>query len=45
MEQFDPNVIIQIYSQKLADAHHQIIVLQAMIEQLKKGVSDGVQEY
>ena len=44
MEQLDPNLIIQMYSQKLADAQHQIIILQAMVEQLKKGVKDGVQE-
>lgn len=44
MEQLDQNLIIQMYSQKLAEAQHQIIVLTAMIEQLKKGVQDGVQE-
>jgi hypothetical protein len=35
MEQLDQNLIIQMYSQKLAEAQHQIIVLTAMIEQLK----------
>ena len=36
MDNLDPNIPIQIYSQKLAEAQHQIIVLTAMIEQLKK---------
>ena len=36
MEQLDLNAVIQLYSQKLAEAQHQIIVLQAIIEQLKK---------
>ena len=42
--ELDLNAVIQLYSQKLAEAQHQIIVLQAMIEQLKKGVTNGVQE-
>ena len=41
MEQLDLNAIIQLYSQKLADAQHQIIVLTAMIEQLKKGQKEN----
>ena len=44
MEQLDLNAVVQLYSQKLAEAQHQIILLQVMVEQLKKGVKDGVQE-
>lgn len=44
MEQLDLNAVVQHYSQKLAEAQHQIILLQVMVEQLKKGAKDGVQE-